>query len=110
MNAPLRLLPAPSPPPMGTGPVACGDDAPGVFVRGDQAAFMSGLLTGAVSGVLDGAPDRAALSLCVHALRAAEILAASDMSGQAEAMVGVFMERLKRATDLAEMPAEGSKQ
>src|SRR3546814_1352054 len=73
MNAPLRLLPAPSLAPMGTGPVAFGDDAPGVFVRGDQAAFMSGLLTGAVSGVLDGAPDRAALSLCVHALRAAEI-------------------------------------
>jgi len=94
-----------------SGVVQFGEDWPGVFFRGDNAAYIASTLAAFVSTKIEnGDVSRGDFMLCGFLLGHADDLAAADLSGTVGPGIKSVRERLMRLAALADDPAAGGVQ
>jgi len=112
MTAQIRELPAPEDGKrVETGPLQVGDDWPGMFIRGDNAAGMVNMLLYLAEQALNSAPMSMQMFTLLSALSAhCELLSRPDLSGTVAQHVRAFKYRLDMAAQLADVPPVGGLQ
>lgn len=94
-----------------SGPVQFGEDWPGVFFRGDNAAMIASTLAGFVATSLDeGRTEVRDFALYGFLLSHARALAESDLTGLVSGGVASIHDKMMRVATLADMPPVGGVQ
>jgi len=87
-----------------TGPLAIGDDWPGLFIRGDNAVGMVSMIIGLLSNALDHTPMSLQMFTLMSAMcKHCELLSQADQTGVSARWVLDFNFKLSRAAQLADV-------